>query len=96
VPNAERLVLYAGLDYHAERALEGGPFTVVVKRDGVEVGRMTHHDGEGWKRLELALPDHPSGAGASSYAFETTAPNPYRRPVCWAATMRGAPRGVAE
>jgi hypothetical protein len=96
VPSTQRLVLYAGLYYEDERSLERGPFTLRVRRDGVEVGRMEHRDGEGWKRLELAFPPSPSHARAASFTFETTSPAPDRRSVCWAATMRVAPREVGE
>ena len=93
VPAGERLVLYAGLYYEDERMLEEGPFTLVVRREGAEIGRMEHHYGEGWRRMEIPL---DAGTPSTTYTIETTAPSARRRSVCWAATVRGAAREVSE
>lgn len=94
VPAGERLVLYAGLYYEDERHLEGGPFTVVVRRDGAEIARVVHHDGEGFRRVEIELED--TRGAPSTYAIETTTRSPKRRSVCWSATIRGPRRERAR
>lgn len=93
VPAGERLVLYAGLYYEDERTLEGAPFTLVVRRDGHEIARLEHRDGEGWERLEVALAPRQS---PSDFTFEASTERARRRSVCWAATVRGPRREIAE
>jgi hypothetical protein len=91
VPLGERLVLYGGLYYEHKRNLEHGPVSVAVRVDGEEIGRMTHADGDGWKRMEASTqragrPRRERG----TVTIEVTAPNPHLRSLCWAATTRGA------
>src|SRR4029078_185452 len=60
VPLGERLVLYADIYYEHERERIHRPIDVVVRVDGGEIGRMTHFDGDGEKRMEAStvMPDH--------------------------------------
>lgn len=89
VPLGDRIVLYAGLYYEHERRLEGGPVDVVIRVDDQVVGRMTHRDGDGWKRMEAST----RGLGArGTVAVEVSAPAPHRRSLCWAATVREGAR----
>jgi hypothetical protein len=89
VPLGERLVLYGGLYYEHERMREGGPVSLRVLVDGREAGRMLHRDGDGWKRMELAM-----ARGRGEVAFEVSAPDPRRRSFCWSATIRTGSYGV--
>jgi hypothetical protein len=83
VPLAARIVFYGGLYYEHERMREGGPVLARVLVDGREVGRMTHRDGDGWKRLIL-----PTGGGRGSVTVEVSAPSPVRRSFCFSASVR--------
>lgn len=93
VPLGDELVLYADLYYEHERHQENGPIDVVVFVDGEEVGRMTHRDGDGWKRMVAST--HVPRRGerdTGEVRVEVTAENPHLRTLCWAATTRSAPR----
>ena len=92
VPLGERLVLYAGLYNRDERDRDQrGPVNVRVLVDGVEIGRMEHRDGDGWKRMEALTTNDPalSGKSRGDVTVEVTAPKPHRRTLCWSATTRG-------
>lgn len=89
VPLGDRIVLYAGLYSEDERMEEHGPVHVVVKVDGRPMGRMVHRDGEGWKRMEVST---QSLGSRGTVTIETTAANPSRRSLCWAANVRRGER----
>ena len=90
----DALVLYGGLYYHHERKRRGGPVHVRLFVDDADVGRMIHQDGDGWKRLEVPL-EAQVGRTHARIAIEVTAPRPYHRSFCWAASMRGQARSNA-
>ncbi|MBX3271431.1 MAG: hypothetical protein KF729_14285 [Sandaracinaceae bacterium] len=93
VPLGDRLVLAAGLYYEHERTLERGPVEVGVFLEGVEIGRLVHRDGDGWKELSFSTRVPARGAReVGTVRVEVTAPDPHLRSLCWAATTReGAP-----
>ncbi|MEM9190123.1 MAG: hypothetical protein AAGF12_13145 [Myxococcota bacterium] len=92
VPLGERLVLFGGLPYVYERARKADVYAV-VRVDGEIVGRMVHHDGDGWKRMEVETRsgedarESPDAKG--EIAFEFTTPNPELRHFCWFAEVFG-------
>jgi len=96
VPLGDRMVLHGGLYYEHERMREHGPIHVSVRVDGEHVGRMTHRDGDGWKRIEVdprAWPGAPTDPEArGDVTIEVTAPEPHLRTFCWSATIRRGPR----
>jgi hypothetical protein len=92
VPLGEAIVLYGGLWWEHERTMAGGPVDVVVRVEGREVGRLTHRDGDGWKRIEAAVPEALRG-GRGRVDVEVSAPNPHLRTLCWAATTRARDGG---
>lgn len=83
VPLADRLVFYGGLYYEDERMRQGAPVTLRVLIDGVERGRFTHHDGDGWARYELATEPR-----AADVEVQIDARSPRRRGFCWAGSVR--------
>jgi hypothetical protein len=87
----ERFVFYGGLYAEAERMEDHAPIDVVAYVDGAEIGRFTHHDGEGWTRHEWA-----TRPGRGSVSIDVTSQNPDRRMFCWSATTRGPARNEAE
>lgn len=87
----ERFVFYGGLYAEAERMEDHAPIDVVAYVDGAEIGRFTHHDGEGWTRHEWA-----TRPGRGSVSIDVTSRNPDRRMFCWSATTRGPARSEAE
>ncbi|HJL16835.1 MAG TPA: hypothetical protein RMH99_14320 [Sandaracinaceae bacterium LLY-WYZ-13_1] len=89
VPLGERLVLYGDVYYEHERHEEHGPVHVTVSVNGEPVGRMTHRDGDGWKRMEAST-EVPGAGARGEVTVEVTAPNPHLRTFCWAATTRGS------
>jgi len=80
---SERLVLYAGLYYEHERMRQGPPVVATVRVDGRAMGTLTHHDGDGWERLELA-----TSPGTAEVAIEVLSTSRKQRGFCWAATVR--------
>lgn len=81
----DRLVVYAGLYYEDERMRRGAPVELAIRLDGAPLGRLTHRDGDGWKRLELPLPaGHPRG----SLELTVTSRQTERRNLCWAVSVR--------
>lgn len=86
-----RVVLHGGIYYLHEREEIHGPVEVRVRVDGVEVGQMTHRDGDGWKRMEASTP-----VRRGDISIEVTAADPNMRTFCWAATLRGPAREVGE
>lgn len=89
VPLGERLVLYADLYYEHERDRAHGPVHVAAFVDGEEIGRMVHHDGDGWKRMDARTQRGGERRERGEVTIEVTAPDPHLRSVCWAATTRG-------
>ncbi len=89
VPLGSSIVLYGGLWWERERWRNGGDVEVIVRLDGDEIGRMTHHDGDGWKRMEAAIPDARRGA-RGRVSIEVSARDPEFRAFCWAGSTRGA------
>lgn len=85
VPLGDRLVLYADIYYEHQRMQEHGPVMVSIKVEGREIGRLTHNDGDGWKRLVAYTRELGERADV---AIEVTAPEPHFRTLCWAATTR--------
>jgi len=90
VPLGDAIVLFGGLWWERERWRNGGDVEVVVRLDGEEIGRMTHHDGDGWKRMEAAIPPERRGQ-RGRVSVEVSAQNPEYRAFCWAGSSRGAP-----
>lgn len=95
VPLGERIVLYAGLWWEHERTMAGEPVDVVVRVDGREIGRLTHRDGDGWKRIDVGVPEALRGA-RGRVDVDVSAPEPHLRSLCWAATTRRAANGAAR
>ncbi len=93
----EKLVLYGGLFYLHERDGTGGDVTLRALVDGVEIGRMVHHDGDGMLRVEI--PTHANGRTSANargdLRLEVSAAKPYHRSFCWAASLRDATRREA-
>ncbi|MBX3251478.1 MAG: hypothetical protein KF901_30145 [Myxococcales bacterium] len=89
---AERVVFYAGLHYEHERSREHGPVHARIFLDDRELAHMEHRDGDGWKRVEAAIPRQ----GRGDLRIEVSAPSPHLRTFCWAATLRGPAREVGE
>ena len=94
VPLGERIVVHADLYYAHERMREGGPVELRVEVEGREVGRMVHHDGDGWKRMELDPDPLHTGAARGDVSFSVRAAAPHFRTLCWAASSRGPRREV--
>ena len=83
VPFADRVVFYGGLYYEHERMREGGPVDVKLFQNGGELGRMTHRDGDGWRRLSLR-----TSPGPGAFEVVVSARSAHRRSFCWAASVR--------
>jgi hypothetical protein len=94
VPLGDSIVVYAGLWWEHERTLDGGTVTMTIRIDGEEVGRGIHHDGDGWSRMEAAVPEARRGS-RGSVSFEVTTERAFHRTYCWAGTMRGTPESAA-
>jgi hypothetical protein len=87
VPLGHSVVLHGGIWWERERWRNGGDLEVVVRLDGEEIGRMTHHDGDGWKRMEAAIPESRRG-GRGRISIDVSAENPEFRAFCWAGSTR--------
>ncbi|MBX7191077.1 MAG: hypothetical protein K1X94_03415 [Sandaracinaceae bacterium] len=87
VPLGRAVVLHGGVWWERERWRNGGDVEVVVRLDGEEIGRMTHHDGDGWKRMEAAIPEARAG-GRGRISVDVSAGDPEFRAFCWAASTR--------
>jgi hypothetical protein len=85
VPLGDQLVFYGGVYYEHERMREGGPIQVDISIDGQRRGGMTHHDGEGFRKLVLAS---GSGTQRGEIRIDVRADNPDKRSFCWAASTR--------
>ncbi len=96
IPNSERFVFYSGMEYGSARELHGGAVTVDVAfyRGDVllEEGYLdTHRDGDGWKRVERAVPEGADGVEVRIFAVD-----PGHRWFCWAGSLRGPAREHGE
>jgi len=91
VPLGDAVVLHGGLWWERERWRNGGDVEVVIRLDGEEIGRATHHDGDGWKRMEASIPEERRG-GRGTLSVEVSAESPDLRAFCWAGSTRGAAR----
>jgi hypothetical protein len=91
VPLGQRLVFYGGLYYEDERMRRGPDVHAHVRlhANGGErqLLHMTHVDGDGWKRLEVA-----TGGGRADVTVEVSSSSTHKRTFCWSASTRsGAP-----
>jgi hypothetical protein len=86
VPLGDQLVFYAGLYYEHERMREGGPVEATIAIDGVARARLTHRDGQGWKRWMIDTSDLVGQRHAVSFAVR--AQQPQQRSFCWSASTR--------
>lgn len=93
VPLGDTVVLYSGVWWEFERSEDGAPITMRILLDGEEIGLGVHHDGDGWSRMEAAIPEARRG-GRGVVRFEVRTTNAYHRSYSWQATMRrAAPAG---
>lgn len=92
VPLGETIVLHGGLWWERERWRNGSDVEVVVRLDGEEIGRMTHRDGDGWKRMEAAIPEGRRGGSGAVAVEVSSAGDPNFRAFCWAGSSRGSAR----
>lgn len=88
VPLGRSVVLYGGIWWERERWRNGADVHVVVRLDGEEIGRMTHRDGDGWKRMEASIPSERVG-GRGRVSVDVSAPDQEFRAFCWSASTRG-------
>ena len=96
VPLGQRLVFYGGLYYAHEREQTRPEVTARILVDDIEIGRLVHRDGDGWKRVELDPTPLGESKERGDVTVEVTADNPDMRTLCWAATTRGPAREVGE
>lgn len=90
VPLGSSIVIHGGIWWERERWRNGGDVEVVVRLDGdEELGRMVHHDGDGWKRMEASVPEARVGT-RGRVSIEVMAADPMFRAFCWAGSSRGA------
>lgn len=81
------LVLYGGLYYEHERMRKGAPVVATVLANGAPIGTLTHHDGDGWKKLALK-----TTPGRADLTIEVRSASRKQRGFCWAASVREAAR----
>ena len=84
---SDRLVFYGGLYYEHERMRKGAPVVVTVLAHDQPLGKLTHHDGDGWKKLELK-----TRPGRADIAIEVAATSRKQRHFCWSASVRTGDR----
>jgi hypothetical protein len=90
VPLGKRLVLYGGLYYEDERMRRGAPVDVRVLVDDRELGRLRHHDGDGWKRSAWRVP-----GAMGAVTIDVRSDSERERSYCWAASTRSTDRDRA-
>lgn len=91
VPLGAALVFYAGIYYEHERMRQGGPIEATIAVDGQVLGRFEHHDGDGFRALQLDT--SKLGKRSAEVTVAVRAPEPRARSFCWAASTRGEPGG---
>ncbi|AKT40507.1 hypothetical protein [Chondromyces crocatus] len=87
VPLGKVIRGHAGMYWMIERERRGAPVTLAVRVNGEEIGRSTHHDGEGWASFELPLGAH-AGAKEAEVEFAVSSPNHQHRHYCFEADTR--------
>lgn len=93
VPLGDELALAGDYYYEHERHLEHGPTEVAVLLNGAPIGRMTHRDGDGFKRMTLSTRVASRGGGdVGEVTVEVSAVDPNLRTFCWAAHTREGSR----
>jgi hypothetical protein len=80
---SEQLVFYGGLYYEHERMRQGAPVVATVLANDKPIGTLTHHDGDGWKKLEWK-----TQPGRVDLAIEVRSTSRKQRGFCWAASVR--------
>jgi hypothetical protein len=88
-PLGERLVVYGGIDYNAERKRTHGPVTLRVWFDDQLAGELIHRDGDGWSQIEIDT--SVLDVAHAEVRFETTADETAARLFCWSASTRRSP-----
>ncbi len=84
---AERIVGHAGMYWVIERTRRGAPVDLRITVNGEELGRVTHQDGEGWRRFELPLGGHAFAQDAT-VEFAVSSGDPANRHFCFQADSR--------
>jgi hypothetical protein len=74
---------HAGLQNEAERDKTGAPVTLTWKVGERVIGKLVHHDGEGWRGWELATPELKGQKG--DLVAEITSSSGNRRHFCFEA-----------
>lgn len=83
---AGAFTLHGGLHWVQERWRRGAPVEVSVTQNGNEIARMSHHDGDGWMKIEGRVPTE------GELTISVSAPNgDHERTFCWDAQIRSAP-----
>ena len=77
---------HAGLQNEAERDKTGAPVTLTWKMGEQVIGKLVHHDGEGWKGWELGTPELSGQKGDLVAEIASTSGN--RRHFCFEADTR--------
>lgn len=92
VPLGATIEGHAGMYWIIERERKGAPVTLAVRVDGEEVGRVTHLDGDGWRRFEIPLGPR-AGRPSAVVEFGVSTPDHLHRHFCFEATSRAAASG---
>jgi hypothetical protein len=87
VPLGDAIVGHGGLYWIIERERDGAPITLRVAVDGEELGRVVHHDGDGWAGFELPLGAH-ARTTAGEVLFAVSSPDYRHRHFCFEARSR--------
>jgi len=93
-PLADRLLVYGGIDYQAERKRIHVPVTLRVWIDERLATELVHEDGDGWSGVEIDTGG--LGLERATVRFETTADNPDARLFCWSASSVKGRRPVDD
>jgi len=91
VPLGTRLIVRGGVDYQIARQRAHAPVTLRVWIDDAIAAQWDHHDGDGWSGFDI---DTSARDGSlATVRFETTAPDPFARLFCFAASSQRELRG---
>lgn len=96
VPLGEALVITAGLHWvderhHVEPDHAGSPVLLSVRAGDRSIAELTHRDGDGWARYEVAVPEDLRGT-TRSLSFVVSSEQSHDRSFCWAGrSLGGAP-----